>query len=824
MNPNKWWHYFLLAIAVGGLSLIALVGIAAAIIYPALPSLDALTDYHPKQPLRVYSEDGFLIGEFGEERRAYIKIEDVPQNMKDAVVAIEDRRFYQHNGIDTKGVLRAIVNNLSGGAKEGASTITMQVARNFFLSSDRNFKRKINEALLALKIEHSLSKEKILELYINQIYLGQRAYGFAAASQVYYGKPLEKLNLAETALLAGLPKAPSGYNPFVNPKRALSRQKEVLHDMYRYGFIKEDVYKEALVEPLRFKASKQSRDLAADYVAEIVRESLYEQYQDEIYSSGLKVYTTIRKSNQEAANNAVREGILDYDLRHGYRGPEKILNIANLPSTDKKSALDTALDEIDEFNGFVPAIVTSISPKSISVHTKSGDDITVSGKGLAFIEKTLNDKDPTKRLIKVGAVIRLLKTKDEKNGDGWRIVQLPQVESALIALDPNSGAIRALVGGFDFNHSKFNHVTQAWRQPGSSFKPFIYSAALEKGYTAASIVEDGPLSFSAGETGDKDWTPQNYENGFEGPIRLRQALAKSVNTVAIRVLQAIGPSYAQSYITRFGFAAKDHPAYLTMALGAGSTTPWQLASAYAVFANGGYLVKPNIITKIVDQNGKVIAQTKFDLAGDTAPRVIDARNAFIMNSMMQSVIRNGTAAKALQLGRSDIAGKTGTTNDHFDAWFAGYSPKQVAIAWIGFDKPQTLGKNETGAAAALPIWMKYMASALRNLPDEGMPMPDGISVINIDPTTGIRDESGITEYFYHENPPPEVEIPLPSLLDDSDSTSDPLTNQGQHALQPEVTLTPIAPNQAGPNQPGRGQRAEPQNIGQGAAAKILNPN
>lgn len=824
MNPNKWWHYFLLAIAVGGLSLVALVGIAAAIIYPALPSLDALTDYHPKQPLRVYSEDGYLIGEFGEERRAYIKIEDVPQNMKDAVVAIEDRRFYQHNGIDTKGVLRAIVNNLSGGAKEGASTITMQVARNFFLSSDRNFKRKINEALLALKIEHSLSKEKILELYINQIYLGQRAYGFAAASQVYYGKPLEKLNLAETALLAGLPKAPSGYNPFVNPKRALSRQKEVLHDMYRYGFIKEDVYKEALVEPLRFKASKQSRDLAADYVAEIVRESLYEQYQDEIYSSGLKVYTTIRKSNQEAANNAVREGILDYDLRHGYRGPEKTLNIANLPSTDKKSALDTALDEIDEFNGFVPAIVTSISPKSISVHTKSGDDITVSGKGLALIEKTLNDKDPTKRLIKVGAVVRLLKTKDEKNGDGWRIVQLPQVESALIALDPNSGAIRALVGGFDFNHSKFNHVTQAWRQPGSSFKPFIYSAALEKGYTAASIVEDGPLSFSAGETGDKDWTPQNYENGFEGPIRLRQALAKSVNTVAIRVLQAIGPSYAQSYITRFGFAAKDHPAYLTMALGAGSTTPWQLASAYAVFANGGYLVKPNIITKIVDQNGKIIAQTKFDLAGDTAPRVIDARNAFIMNSMMQSVIRNGTAAKALQLGRSDIAGKTGTTNDHFDAWFAGYSPKQVAIAWIGFDKPQTLGKNETGAAAALPIWMKYMASALRNLPDEGMPMPDGISVINIDPTTGIRDESGITEYFYHENPPPEVEIPLPSLLDDSDGTSDPLTNQGQHALQPEVILTPIAPNQAGPNQPGRGQRVEPQNIGQGAAAKILNPN
>ena len=818
MNPNKWWHYFLLAIAVGGLSLVALVAIAAALIYPALPSLDALTDYHPKQPLRVYSEDNFLIGEFGEERRAYIKIEDVPQNMKNAVIAIEDRRFYQHNGIDTKGVLRAIVNNLSGGAKEGACTITMQVARNFFLSSDRNFKRKINEALLALKIEHSLSKEKILELYINQIYLGQRAYGFAAASQVYYGKPLEKLNLAETALLAGLPKAPSGYNPYVNPKRALSRQKEVLHDMYRYGFIKEDVYKEALTEPLRFKASKQSRDLAADYVAEIVRESLYGQYQDEIYSSGLKVYTTILKANQEAANNAVRDGILDYDLRHGYRGPEKVLDIENLPSTEKKNALDTALDEIDEFNGFIPAIITSVSPKAITAHSKSGDDITVSGKGLVFVEKALNNKDPSKRLLKVGAVIRVLKTKDEKNNDSWRIVQLPQVESALLALDPQNGAVRALVGGFDFNHSKFNHVTQAWRQPGSSFKPFIYSAALEKGYTPASIVEDGPLSFSAGETGDKDWSPQNYENEYEGPIRLRQALAKSINTVAIRVLQAIGPGYAQSYITRFGFAAKDHPAYLTMALGAGSTTPWQLASAYAVFANGGYLVKPNLITKIVDQNGKVIAETKFDHAGDAAPRVIDARNAFIMNSMMQSVIRSGTAVKAMQLGRNDLAGKTGTTNDHFDAWFAGYSPKQVAVAWIGFDKPQTLGKSETGAAAALPIWMKYMATALRGVPDESMPMPEGISVINIDPTTGIRDESGMTEYFYQEYPPPQVEVPLPSL-ENGESTNDPLTNQAQRALQPEVIVNPITPNQ-----PIKGAKTEPSNAGQGAAARILNPN
>ena len=815
MNPNKWWHYLLLAATVGGLSVAALVAIAAALIYPALPSLDALTDYHPKLPLRVYSADGYLISEFGEERRAYIKIEDVPQNMKDAVLAIEDRRFYQHSGIDTKGVLRAIKNNITGKGHEGASTITMQVAKNFFTAPNgkRTFLTKINEALLAIKIEHSLSKDKILELYINQIYLGQRAYGFAAASQVYYGKPLEKLNLAETALLAGLPKAPSGYNPFVNPKRAIGRQHEVLRDMFRFGFLKEDAYQAALKQPLRFKASKQSRDLAADYVAEIVRESLYEKYQDEIYSSGLKVYTTIRKTDQEAANRAVRDGILDYDLRHGYRGPEKVLDIEALASTDKKNALDTALDEIEEFNGFIPAVITSVSPKSIQVHTKNGDEIDVTGKGLAFVEKMLNDKDPAKRLLKIGAVVRVL-----KNGDAWRIVQLPQVESALIALDPDNGAVRALVGGFDFNRSKFNHVTQAWRQPGSSFKPFIYSAALEKGYTPATIVEDEPLNFSADETGNKEWSPQNYENEFEGPIRLRQALAKSINTVAIRVLQSIGVNYAQDYITRFGFSAKNHPAYLTMALGAGSVTPWQMATAYAVFANGGYRVKPNLIAKIVDQNGKVLLTTKFNHASNGAPRVIDSRNAFIMNSMMQSVIQQGTAAKALQLGRRDLAGKTGTTNDHIDAWFAGYSPKQVAVAWIGFDKPQPLGRSETGAAAALPIWIKYMATALKGMPEVGMRMPEGVVAIYIDPTTGIRDENGILEYFYHENPPPQIEMQLPSLLDDAGEPAS--VNQAQQVLQPEITLSPATPGQTAPNQTPRGARTDPQN----AASKMLNPH
>jgi penicillin-binding protein 1A len=791
-----------MSLIVGSLSVLALIGVAAALIYPTLPSLEALTDYQPKLPLRVYSEDGFLIDEFGEERRAYIKIEQVPQSMKDAVLAIEDRRFYQHSGVDFKGILRAIKNNITGISHEGASTITMQVAKNFFTKPNgrRTIVTKINEAMLALKIEHALNKDQILELYINQIYLGQRAYGFAAAAQVYYGKPLEKLNLAETALLAGLPKAPSGYNPFVNPKRAIARQQEVLRDMHRFGFIKEPVYEAALKQPLRFKASKQARDLAADYVAEIVRESLYAQYQDEIYSSGLRVYTTIRKANQEAANAAIREGVLDYDSRHGFRGPEKTLDLARILADNPSDGLNEALDDFDESNGFIPAIVTSLSPKSVHVHTKYGDDVEITGKGLALVARTLNEKKPEKRLLKTGSIIRVTKSASQKDNNGWRIVQIPQVESALIALDPETGAIRALVGGFDFNRNKFNHVTQAWRQPGSSFKPFIYSAALEKGFTPASIIEDSPLNFSAQDTGEKAWSPRNFDNTFEGPIRLRQALVKSKNLVSIRLIQSIGPRYAQDYITRFGFAAKEHPAYLTMALGAGSVTPWQMATAYAVFANGGYRVKPNLITKIVDQNGKVLVETKFTKAGQGAPRVIDARNAFIMNSMMKDVVRRGTATRALQLGRNDLAGKTGTTNDHFDAWFAGYNPNQVAIAWIGYDKPRALGGSETGGAAALPIWIKYMATALRGVPEVEQVVPDGIMALRIDPATGMRadnDENGIYEYFYHENPPPEIEEQLPSLFDDLEGTEDLQLNQAQKLLQPEIIL-PAKPPAAKP--------------------------
>ena len=773
MTPTKWWHYLILAAVVAGLSVTALIAIAAALIYPALPDLDALTDYQPKLPLRVYSEEGALIAEFGEERRAYVKIENVPKDMKDAVLAIEDRRFYQHGGIDAKGVLRAIKNNVTGRAHEGASTITMQVAKNFFTSPNgrRNIVTKVNEALLAVKIEHNLSKDQILELYINQIYLGQRSYGFAAASQMYYGKPLNKLNLAEAALLAGLPKAPSNYNPFINPKRAINRQHEVLRDMQRFGFISEKVYKNALKQPLRFKASKQSRDVSAEYVAEIVREQLYAQYQDDIYSSGIKVYTTIRKASQEAANAAVREGVMDYDLRHGYRGPEKTLDLAALLAEDD-NALASALDDLDTVNGFEPALITAISAKGVQVQSKSGEVLTISGSGLAFVDKMLHDKDPAKRRLKPGAVVRIV-----KQGEAWRIAQLPQVEAALVALDPENGAIRALVGGFDFNQNKYNHVTQASRQPGSSFKPFIYSAALEKGYTPASIMEDAPLNFSANETGNKAWSPQNYENTFEGAMSLRKALAHSVNTVAIRLLHEIGPRYAQNYVTRFGFSADDHPPYLTMALGAGTTTPMQMAGAYAVFANGGYRVKPNLITKIVDHNGKVLVSNKFTQAGNGAPRVIDARNAFIMNSMLQSVIENGTAMRALNLGRSDLAGKTGTTNEHIDAWFAGYSPRQVAVAWIGFDKPRPMGSGETGAGAALPMWIRYMAGALRGVPEEAMWMPDGVDAVSVH-----ADNADRVEYFYHENLP---NAPTPSPAATSAPVVEPnALNQAQQVLQP----------------------------------------
>ena len=837
MTPKKWWHFLILFVVVGVITLTALTALAVTLIYPTLPSLEVLTNYKPKLPLRVYSADGALISEFGEERRAFVKIGKVPKNLKDAVLAIEDRRFYQHGGVDTKGVMRAIKNNITGKSHEGASTITMQVAKNFFTvpGGRRTIFTKVKEALLALKIEKALNKEQILELYLNQIYLGQRSYGFAAASQVYFGKSLVKLTLAEAALLAGLPKAPTGYNPYTNPQRAINRQHEVLRDMQRYGFIDEAQFKVAMQQTLKFKSSKISKDLDADYVAEIVRQMLYERYQDAIYSSGLKVYTTIKKANQEAANNAVLLGILEYQRRQGYGKPEKQFNLSDLNATSLEEGMQAALADIEEYGGFMPAIVTSVSPKLVKVFTKKTEQLDITGAGLSLLQKNLADKDEKNHKIKLGSVVRIIKSKGQ-----WHIVELPKVESALIALNPEDGAVTALVGGFDYKKNKFNHVTQAWRQPGSSFKPFVYSAALEKGKTPASIFDDSPITMSAAENGsNKSWEPKNFDKKYDGPIRMRTALVKSKNMVSIRLLQKIGPLYAQDYITKFGFSRKDHPAYLTMALGAGNATPWGMASGYAVFANGGYRVTPHIISKITDSNGKLIEQMHYPLAGKDAPRVIDSRNAFIMTSMMRDVITRGTATKAKSLGRKDLAGKTGTTNNQIDAWFAGYNPKQVAVTWIGYDQPRSLGKDETGGKAALPIWTRYMATALRGIPDVPYKVPDGVMQLKISGYTGAmvgEDEEGLYEYFYHENPPREVIEYIQPL---EDPTYEDFPQQSIPDNMLDNPLQPQPPEYAPPTEqlpPSESVRAEPRSNQAGttkttgnaspsnAAARAMNPS
>jgi penicillin-binding protein 1A len=734
----------------------ALLGLMVLLAYPNLPSLDVLTDYRPKVPLRVYSAEGILIGEFGEERRAIVAIGDVPTIMKQAILAAEDERFYQHIGVDYQGVIRAAYSNLtSGGRRQGASTITMQVARNFFLSKEKTLTRKLYEALLALKIEASLSKDEILQLYINQIYLGQRAYGFAAAAQIYYGKALKDVSVPEAAMLAGLPKAPSSFNPVVNPKRAKQRQLYVLRRMHDLGDITEAQFADAQKTPVVVKHQADEFALHAEYVAEMVRQMLFERFGDEVYSKGYRIYTTITKADQEEAYAALRRGVLDYDKRHGYRGPEGYIE---LPDGQPDEAIEEALAEESDNDDLLPAVVLESGPKQVRAYLRGGEVATISGEGLRFAQRMLDEKAAPNKRIRRGALIRV--QQDEKHN--WQILQLPEAEAALIAVSPVDGRVRALVGGFDFEHSKFNHVTQAWRQPGSSFKPFIYSAALEKGFTPATIVNDAPIVIDAAQTGGQTWEPHNYDGKYDGPMRLRMGLAKSKNMVSIRVLQAIGPQYAQDYITRFGFDADKHPPYLTMALGAGSVTPWQMARGYAVFANGGYRVEPYVVQRIVDDRGNVLAQAQPPRAGDESLRVIDPRNAFIMDSMLHDVVRYGTGARAMSLGRKDLAGKTGTTNDLVDAWFAGYQPTLVAIAWIGFDQPRKLGNSETGAAAALPIWMNYMGKALKGVDEMFRSVPDGVVSVKVEPATGKASSDGtLSEYFYRENVPPPASSDAP---------------------------------------------------------------
>jgi penicillin-binding protein 1A len=726
----------LLGLAVIG---IALAMIVLALAYPNLPSLETLTDYRPKIPLRVYTADGYLIGEYGEERRAVISIQEVPAVMKQAILAAEDDRFYQHSGVDYPGILRAASANLVGGGKrQGASTITQQVARNFFLSGEKTYTRKLYEALLSFKIENNLSKDQILELYINQIFLGQRAYGFAAAAQIYFGKPLKDISIAEAAMLAGLPKAPSVYNPIVNPKRAKIRQQYVLRRMHELGNISDVQYEAALKEPLVIKRELAGYAVHAEHAAEMARQIATERFPEDVYSRGLKVYTTLIKADQEAAYASLRRGVMDYDRRHGYRGAESYLDMKDIKS-DQDEAIDEALQDIPDAGDLIPALVLAADSKQIHAYRKGGDIVTLSGDAMKFAAAMLDDKAPANKRIKRGAIIRLLKN---DKGD-WQISQLPEVESAFVAVDPKSGAIRALVGGFDFNRNKFNHVTQAWRQPGSSFKPFIYSAALEKGFNPSTFINDEPIVISASQTGSQAWEPHNYDGKYEGPMQMRTALAKSKNMVSIRILQSIGTRYAQDYSSRFGFDAEKHPPYLTMALGAGSVTPWQMATAYSVFANGGYRINPYVVSEIRDEKNNVLAQAAPVPAGEGSVRAIDPRNAFLMDSMLRDVTIYGTAAKAsVALKRKDLAGKTGTTNEYVDAWFCGYQMTAAACAWIGFDQPRNLGNKETGGAAALPIWIGYMGRALKDVPMQTPSMPEGITAFG-----SGRERS----YIYNEN-------------------------------------------------------------------------
>jgi penicillin-binding protein 1A len=752
---SRWWFLPALTFLAMPVLLVLLLVFAAVITYPTLPSLQSLTDYRPKVPLRVFSAEGLLIGEFGEERRELVKINDVPDLMKKAILSAEDDRFYEHGGVDYVGALRAVLSNIASVSKrQGSSTITMQVARNFFLTSEKSWVRKFNEVLLAFKIEHNLSKDEILQLYINQIYLGQRAYGFAAAAQTYYGKPLNQLSIAETAMLAGLPKAPSAYNPVVNPKRAKLRQLYVLRRMHELGYITAPQFEAAQLEPLVTKRTNQEFTVKADYLAEMVRQVMFDRYQEDAYSQGFNVYTTIRQKDQDAAYAAVRNGVQEYDSRHGYRGPEGFID---LREDSSEEFLEDALQDVSDNDDLIPAVVLSVNPKLLKAYGKGGLSIEISGDGLRFAQRAIGEKLALNQRIRVGSLVRA-----QKNDKGnWQITQLPQVESAFVSANPQNGEIYSLIGGFDFNHSQFNHVTQAWRQPGSGFKPFVYSAALEKGFTPASIINDAPLVFDATQTGDQPWQPKNFEDKFDGPMRMRQGLMKSKNLVSIRILQAINPEYAQDYITKFGFDKDKHPPYLTMALGAGSVTPMQLLSGYSVFANGGYRIMPFFIKSIQNAQGKILSQATPVVAGEGAEQVIDVRNAFTMVSMLQDVVRHGTAQRAMTLGRQDLAGKTGTTSDSMDAWFCGFQPTIVGISWIGFDTPRSLGDNETGGGAALPIWMSYMGKILKDMPEAVYTMPENMVTARIN-ENGLRDPDGNRiEYFYQENIPPAVGEKLP---------------------------------------------------------------
>lgn len=709
-------------------------------VWKKLPNLEIITDYKPKIPLRIYTSDGFMIGEFGEERRSFVTISDVPLKMKQAILAAEDDRFYNHLGVDYIGVLRAIYGNLTGAATSGASTITMQVAKNFFLSPERTMKRKLNEALLSIKIERTLTKDQILELYINQIFLGKRSYGFSAAAWVYYKKPLNELSLGQMATLAGLPKAPGANNPISNLKRATERGDYVLRRMLELKYITPAQFELAKKDSKKPVKNINNEVKTGLYLAEMVRGEVYKRYGEAAYVSGLKVTTTVSSQAQRWAFDSLRAGLIDFDKKNTntYREPEFYIDLDAIDPKNKTDVLETILDNhADSGNLMLPAIVTQVSKNGLTVLLSNEKIVTLEGTDIRMAKPRLKSNLTPNKQVRAGSLIRV----SQRENGSYFVTQMPKVEGAFVAVNPTSGALQAFAGGFDYNRRQFNHATQAMRQPGSTFKPFIYAAGLSKGFTAGSYINDAPLAIN---DNGRLWTPQNSDGRFYGSMTARYALAQSRNLVPIRILQAITPKYAQEYIQYFGFKPKDHPAYLPMALGSGSSTPWQMAMGYTVFANGGYHVKPYFIDKIEDSRSRIIFQANPKLAGKNAPYAIDPRIAFIINDMLKDVVSSGTATAAKVLKRSDIGGKTGTTNEFKDAWFAGTSPYSVGVAWIGYDKNQSLGRGGYGGVAALPVFINYMHNALKDLPDNKPKIPEGIIVVK---GAGLK---GGDEYFMKE--------------------------------------------------------------------------
>lgn len=739
---NRFQRYFKKDLPLGligllaGFFVVAAIGVVTtvALLYPKLPDLDSLTSYRPKIPLRIFSADNVLLAEFGDERRHVTPLKDMPLVMKQALLAVEDQHFYEHNGFYIIGNFRALLHNLTnfnGGPKHGASTITQQVARNFFLTSEQTYKRKLIEALLTYKIEHNLTKNQILELYMNQIYLGQHAYGFASAAQIYFGKKFQDITPAEAAMLAGLPKSPTRINPIANFKRAKIRQLHVLQLMRQMNYLTETQYQQAKSQPLQIKTSNNEFEVHAEYVAELARQAVVEEFKDDAYTRGINVYTTILKEDQNAAYLALRKGVMDYLKRHGFHGPE---GYVELPDSDDltEDMIETLFADYPDYGEMQSAIVLDATLKRVTVINSDGEKISIIGAGLGLAQGGLAANAPTKIKIGRGSIIRIINDAKTGRPNNWSITQLPEIESAFVSTDTNTGAIRALIGGFDFKRNQFNHVTQAWRQPGSTFKPFIYSAALEKGLTPATTINDIPLSFDPTQSGGQPWDPKNTDDQYDGPMTMRDALAKSKNMVSIQILEHIGVDYGQEYAMKFGFDSDKNPPYLPLALGIGAVTPLQMAAGYAAFANGGFKIKPYLISKITDANGTILNETTIPRPGMESNRIITEGNSFMMDSLLKNVIKNGSGSRALILNRSDIAGKTGTTNNAYDTWFAGYQNRLVAVAWLGYDHPKNLGNKEFGGGLALSIWINYMQSALRNHPVEDRPVPSSITLLNDD--------------------------------------------------------------------------------------------